>query len=212
MATFLSNRKAQAPPNVAMPDQRTDVRHRTVLQVAKLATVHGDQLCILRNVSAGGLEAVVYCDLAVGDPVQFELRTGRGMAGRVVWAQGSSIGVAFDHKVPILAYLAHQAIEEMGRRVRSPRVRINEQGVLRIADREFPIDIIDASQAGMRIRTDRVLFVGGPCQIVADGLGERGALVRWCRDGEVGVQLKQPLSFHEFAQWRAAKLRPASLN
>lgn len=212
MATFLTDRKGRAPPTAVIPDQRTDVRHRTVLQVAKLATVHGDQLCILRNVSAGGLEAVVYCDLAIGDPVQFELRTGRGMAGRVVWARDSSIGVAFDRKVPILAYLAHQAIEEMGRRVRSPRVRINETGVLRVADRELPISIVDASQAGMRFRTDRVLSAGQPCKIVADELGERGAIVRWCREGEVGVQLKQPLSFHEFAQWRAAKLRPASLN
>jgi len=212
MTTFPSDRKGRSPPVAPIPDQRTDARHRTVLQVAKLATVHGDQLCILRNVSAGGLEAVVYCDLAVGDPVQFELRTGRDMAGRVVWAKGSSIGVAFDRKVPILAYLTHQAIQEMGRRARPPRVRIDEQGVLRVAEREFPIGIVDASQGGMRIRTDRVLVAGGPCQIVADGLGERGALVRWCRDGEVGVQLKQPLSFHEFAQWRIPKLRPASLN
>ena len=48
--------------------------------------------------------------------------------------------------------------------------------------------------------------------IVADDLGERGAIVRWCLDGETGLQLKQPLSFHEFARWRTRSLHPHSLN
>ncbi len=210
--TSVRNLAGRPPATTLILDPRTDLRHRTVLQIAKLTTAHGDQLCILRNVSAGGLEAVVYCDLAVGDPVQFELRTGRSMAGLVVWTNGSSIGVAFDHKVPILSYLTHQAIQEMGRRVRSPRVRIDEGGFLRVADHEFPVDIVDASQAGMRIRTNRTLATGGPCQIVTDGLGERGALVRWSRDGEVGIQFNQPLSFSEFGQWRVPRLSTGSLN
>jgi hypothetical protein len=204
MTAFLSDRTGRVQPNAVMPagDQRADARHRTVLQVAKLETARGDELCILRNVSAGGLEAVVYSDLAIGDAVRFELRTGRSMAGRVVWTNDSSIGVAFDRKVPILSYLAHQAIEEMGRRVRSPRVRIAEPGILRLPDGDILAGIVDASQAGMRIRTDRNLTAGRECQVVAEGLGVRGALVRWCRDGEAGLQLKQPLGFREFAQWR----------
>ncbi|MDB5680802.1 MAG: PilZ protein [Sphingomonas bacterium] len=214
MATFLRDqtRRAQLTAGTPAGDQRADERHRTVLQVAKLTTAGGDELCILRNVSAGGLQAVVYCSLAVGDPVRFELRTGRGMAGRVVWTGGSVIGVAFDRKVPILAYLAHQAIKEMGRRVRPPRVRIGEPGAVRVADREFPVGIVDASQAGMRISTVQMLSAGDTCQIVADGLGERGAVVRWCLDGEIGLQLKQPLSFHEFARWRTRNLHHPSLN
>ena len=89
MAISRSGQLTGAEPNMAMAagDQRADARHRTVLQVAKLSTQHGDELCILRNVSAGGLRAEVYCHLAVGDPVRLELRTGRGMAGRVVWTQ-----------------------------------------------------------------------------------------------------------------------------
>jgi hypothetical protein len=212
MITSASDIVDRLPPDASMPDRREDLRHRTVLQIAKLETLQGDQLCILRNVSAGGLEAVVYCDLAVGDPVQFELRTGRCMAGLVVWTKGSSIGVAFDQKVPILSYLTHQAIQEMGRRVRSPRVRMNEPGRLRIAGGEFAIDIQDASQAGMRIRTNRVLAVGEPCHIAAGGFSERSAFVRWSRDGEVGIQLNRPLSFSEFGQWRAPRLRGNSLN
>jgi hypothetical protein len=204
MTIIRSARSAGAAWNATMPagDLRADQRHRTVLQVAKLATERGDELCILRNVSAGGLRAEVYCDLAVGDSIQLELRTGRGMAGQVVWTDGSSIGVAFDRKVPILSYLEHQAIQELGRRVRSPRVRIGEPGILRLPEGDSLTSIVDASQAGMRIRTDRQLSAGGACKVVTGGLGERGALVRWCRDGEVGLQLKRPLSFQEFAEWR----------
>ena len=115
--------------------------------------------------------------------------------------------------MPILSYLAHQAMQELGRRVRPPRVRIGEPGILRLPDGDFLAGIVDASQAGMRIRTDRTLSAGGACQVVAEGLGERGALVRWCRDGEIGLQLKRPLCFREFAQWRTkVKSLRTSLN
>jgi hypothetical protein len=214
MATFLYDKTRQARLTAGTPagDQRADERHRLVLQVAKLATAQGDELCILRNVSAGGLQAVVYRSFAVGERVTFEFRTKRRMPGRVVWATGSLIGVAFDRKVPILAYLAHQAIEEMGRRVRPPRIRIGEQGILCVADRIFPVVIVDASEAGMRIGTGEILSVGETCRVAADGLGDRGAVVRWCSDGEIGLQLDQPLAFREFGRWRTWNMRPARLN
>lgn len=191
-----------APLDPAIGDPRSEPRHRTVLQVARLATTRGDELCILRNVSTGGLRAEVYCHLAVGEPVEFELRTGRSITGRVIWANGTSIGVEFDRNVPILAYLAHQTIEALGRRVRAPRVQIGEKAAVRVADREFAVEIVDASQAGICFRTDRILLEGASCDIDADGLADHGAIVRWCRDGEAGLQFKRPLSFQEFAAWR----------
>lgn len=204
MSTDIVAKGRAADPGKGAPvgDQRAEGRYRTVLQVAKLQTARGDELCILRNVSAGGLRADVYRELAVGEPVRFELKTGRSVAGRVVWTDGPAIGVEFDRKVPILAYLAHQAIEELGRRVRPPRVHIGERGLMRVGDREFAVEIIDASQAGMRVRTDRVLSEGGECQVISDGLGERGAIVRWCHSGFAGLQFKQPLQFRDFAAWR----------
>jgi hypothetical protein len=212
MTNLLIDQAFEPSEHLPAVDQRADPRHRTLLQVARLATIHGDELCILRNVSPGGLRAEVYCTLAAGDPVEFELKTGRRVAGTVVWAEGTAIGVQFDRRVPILSYLAHQAITELGRRVRAPRVHIGEQAVVRVAEREFDVEVIDASQAGMRIRTDRVLFAGGACQVMVNGLGERGALVRWCHDGEVGLQLKRPLAFNEFAAWRKQGKRAAALH
>ncbi|THD34433.1 MAG: PilZ domain-containing protein [Sphingomonas sp.] len=196
----------------AIGDQRAELRHRTVLQVARLATARGDELCILRNVSAGGLRADIYCALAVGETVEFELRTGRRIAGRVIWAEGGSIGVKFDRKVPILAYLAHQTLGELGRRVRAPRVQLNGEATVRVTDREFAVHIADASQAGMCIKTDRLLLEGASCDINAAGLDERGAIVRWCRDGAAGLQFKRPLSFREFAAWRTRGRAPQVLN
>jgi hypothetical protein len=214
MVTLLFDKIRQARLTAGTPagDQRADERHRTVLQVAKLATAHGDELCILRDVSAGGFQAVVYGTFAVGDRVRFELRTGRSMAGRIVWTNGSVIGVAFDRKVPILTYLAHQAIKEMGRPARPPRVKVGGHGVVCVTGREFPVGIVDASQGGMRVRTSEILTAGDACQIAAEGLGEREAVVRWCKDGEIGLQLKQPLCFREFAGWRKRKSRPVALN
>jgi hypothetical protein len=199
LADHESHNEAAQPPVV---EQRTGERHRTVLQVAKLTTAHGEELCILRNVSSGGLRADVYCDLTRGDAVEFELRTGRRVAGHVAWTKDNAIGVAFDHQVPILDYLAHEAVEGIGHRIRSPRIQIGAAGVISVAADESDIEIVDASQRGMRIRTDLDLPIGSDCRISAAGLDPRGGLVRWCRDGEIGLELKQPMTFAEFAQWR----------
>ena len=208
MATSNSNQSLQPESIPALVgDRRADERHRTILQVAKLSTVQGDELCILRNLSAGGLRAEVYRELSVGEPVRFELKTGRSMTGHVAWVDGLSIGVEFDRRIPIMPYLTHQVIGELGRRIRPPRVQVREPALLRVADREFAVEIVDASQAGMRVKTDRVLYEGGACQVVAEGLGTRGVIVRWCHDGEVGLQLKQPLSFRDFAAWRTRGVR-----
>lgn len=214
MATFTYNQthRGQLTGGTRASEQRVDERHRTVLQVAKLATAQGEELCILRDVSGGGFQAVVYRNLAVGDVVSLELRTGRRMAGRVAWTNGSLIGAAFDQKVPILSYLAHQAFAEMGRGARPPRVRIDEPAALRVGTGVSAVDIIDASQAGMRVRSEHVLSAGNIVQIAADGLGERSASICWCRDGEVGLRFKQPLSFRDFGQWRTHKVRGRSVN
>ena len=151
--TFHSVDCSRASPfDPALGEQRSEPRHRTVLQVARLTTPRGDELCILRNVSTGGLRAQVYCNLAVGEAVGFELRTGRRISGRVIWSEGPSIGVEFDRKVPILAYLAHQTIESLGQRVRAPRVKVGENATFYVAGREFVVSIADASQAGMCTR------------------------------------------------------------
>src|SRR3569623_236087 len=174
MATSNSNQSLQPETIPALVgERRADERHRSILQGGKLATVQGDELCILRNLSAGGLRAEVYRELSVGEPVRFELKTGRSMTGHVAWVDGLSIGVEFDRRIPIVPYLTHQVIGELGRRIRPPRVQVREPALLRVADREFAVVIVVASHAGFRVMTDGVLYDGGAVLVCAEGLGSR---------------------------------------
>jgi hypothetical protein len=183
-------------------ERRCNSRHATVLQIAKLSTDRCEELCILRDISPHGLRAEVYYPMNIGDRVSFELKTGRRVSGRVIWRDGKSIGVEFDSRVPVLAILAHQTLDELGYKARQPRLRTDAPAQLYIDDGAVPVRLCNVSQAGTRISVDRILRVGVRCEIALEGLGRRKAIVRWYRNGAAGVMFLQPMSYPEFAAWR----------
>lgn len=200
----LSLATASPPQIAAIPDRRQAVRHATILQVARLILDRGEELCILRDISAGGLKATVYCPLAQGDRVTIVLKTGRKVAGRVAWADRDVIGVAFDRRVSVVRLLAHHALEKLGHRVRSPRLNVDLPGELRDDGAAFDVRIRDVSQGGMRLVVDRLLDLSRPYELTVPALGTRTVVVCWCRDAQAGVAFKQPLGYPEFASWRQA--------
>lgn len=183
-------------------ERRRNARHATVLQIAKLSTDQCEELCILRDISSNGLRAEVYCPMNIGDEVSFELKTGRRVSGRVAWTDGKSIGVEFDVKIPVLAVLAHQTLDELGYKARQPRLRTDAPARLYIDDNAISVRLCDVSQAGTRISVDRILRLGARCEIALEGLGRRKAIIRWYRNGEAGVLFVQPMTYPEFAAWR----------
>jgi hypothetical protein len=183
-------------------ERRRNARHATVLQIAKLSTDRCEELCILRDISSHGLRAEVYYPMNIGDRVSFELKTGRRVSGRVIWADGKSIGVEFDIKIPVFSVLAHQTLDELGYKARQPRLRTDAPARLYIDDNAIPARLCNVSQAGTSISVDRILRVGARCEIALEGLGRRKAIVRWFRNGEAGVLFVQPMTYPEFAAWR----------
>lgn len=188
-------------------ERRGATRHATVLQIAKLSTDSCEELCILRDISSTGLRAESYYPLSVGARVSLELKTGRRVTGHVVWSDGSAFGVEFDVKVPVFAILAHQTLDELGRRVRQPRLRANTEASLFLGEEEIAVRLSDVSQAGLRIGVGRLLRIGARVEIALQGLGRRKAIVRWYRDGEAGVMFVQPMTYPEFAAWRQTLAR-----
>jgi hypothetical protein len=191
----------------AAAERRRNARHATVLQIAKLSIDQREELCILRDISSHGLRAEVYYPMNVGDQVSFELKTGRRVSGRVIWTDGKSIGVGFDNKVPVLAILAHQTLDDLGYKPRQPRLSTDAPAQLYIDDNAIHARLCNVSQAGTSIRVDRILRLGARCEIALVGLGRRKAIVRWYHNGEAGVMFVQPMTYPEFAAWRQSLLR-----
>lgn len=183
-------------------ERRRDVRHQAVFQVAKLKSDRLEELCMVRDVSPSGLKAEVYYPLEVGERVRITLRTEHAMVGRVVWTRDHLVGVEFDSAVPVLAMLAHCSVDDRIGGIRPPRLDSDFQAFVRIDGREQELDVLNVSQAGMKINVPYVVPPGTRCDILIDMVGWREATVRWHRNGEAGILLAHPLSYGEFASWR----------
>src|SRR3712207_939886 len=87
--TSISLSAATPPP----PERRQQQRHLTILRVGALIVDGERELCLVRNISAGGVMAHVYRPIAVGTRVAIEIKNDEPIAGRVVWEADSNIGV-----------------------------------------------------------------------------------------------------------------------
>lgn len=182
-------------------ERRRSVRHTTVFQVAKLITPAFQELCILRDISATGLRAEVYREVAEGDAVSIEFRTGHRVSGKIVWVRDGAIGVHFDQEVSVVEILSHSSFDDRIGRIRPPRLDVDLEAKLRIGLKLAPVRVLDASQAGVKIAYDQDVRIEQACEIMLPGLNRR-AVVRWQRQATIGLMFCDPLPYPDFVQWR----------
>ena len=185
------------------PEQCTrgdEPRRLTTLRVGTITIAGRRELCLIRNVSAGGLRAHVYSPLKEGQHVSVELKTNQQTAGRITWVDGGTVGISFDKEIDIGELLASQDGEgEM--QARMPRVEADSLGELRIGARLYPINTCDISQGGARIEIDHPLRVGEHVVLTLQKLRPVAGVVRWYQEGQGGISFNQVLPFHELVNW-----------
>jgi len=176
-------------------------RRMTTLRVGTITIEGRRELCLIRNVSAGGLRAHVYSPLKAGDRVSVELKANQQTPGSVSWVDGATVGISFDEEIDIAGLLASQAEGEGGLKARMPRVEADCLGELRIGARLYPINTCDISQGGARIEVDHPLRVGENVVLTLQKLRPVQGVVRWYQDGQSGIGFNQVLPFHELVAW-----------
>lgn len=67
------------------PEQRSSERHLSLLRVGSLIVDTRRELCLIRNISAGGMMIRAYSTVAQGTPVSIELKQGEPVSGIVQW-------------------------------------------------------------------------------------------------------------------------------
>ncbi len=108
------------------PERRKNLRHVTVLRVAKLQTPRSEELCLVRNISAGGLMAHIYSELNIGEPVTAEFKSGQAVSGRVLWRRDGLAGIQFNEPVNAAKILAdNHDYSPSAQQPRAPRVGID---------------------------------------------------------------------------------------
>ena len=182
-------------------ERRRDPRHLTILRVGALISPAGRELCLIRNISAGGLMAHVYSNHANGEQVSVELKGNEPIAGRVAWAEESNIGIQFDAQIDVAEMLSNNTSLENGLQPRLPRVEVDRLATLRCGARLCGVNTRDISQGGVKVETDEPLELGAQVVITMEKFRPTAGVVRWCGGGLAGIAFHQLLPFGELMAW-----------
>ncbi len=187
---------AHATP--ANRERRDDKRHLTLFRVGAITVEGRRELCLIKNISAGGMKIRPYCKLEPGDRLTVELKTGTTASGRVAWVDSGNAGVEFDEAVDVLDILA---TSQDGPRPRMPRIEVNCFATVREGARNYRMRVVDVSQGGLKLESAVVLPQGSDIVVTLPAFMPQPGVTRWCDDGFVGVTFNRLLSLSELVDW-----------
>ena len=185
----------------ARRDRRRDIRHLTILRVGLIVTDDSRELCLVRNISAGGLMALVYSPFELDQAVAIELKTNEAIPGRVTWVRESSIGIEFDERIDVSEVLSSAAVLDNGWRPRMPRVPVDRLATLRAGSRTYWVNACDISQGGVRVEADQPLEIGAETVVTLENFRPVQGVVRWRRENQAGISFNHVIPFHELSRW-----------
>jgi len=193
--TTIYSLAASAP---RQPERRSDERYLTLLRVGAIVAGGQRELCLIRNISAGGMMIRAYSPLAVGTAVSVELKQGDPVSGIVQWVEDGLAGVTFDSPIDVVGLLAPPG---EGPRPRLPRIELDCMGWVRQDGDVLRARLVNVSQGGVRIETATDLTVGGDAVVTLPGLTPAAGVVKW-RDGEsYGIAFNRALILSDLVHW-----------
>jgi hypothetical protein len=191
-------------------ERRTDERVAAMLRVGKLCQTDGtEQLIKIKNLSAGGVMALVSRPPSVGEQVKIELSSER-IPATVVWTREDMAGLKFDQNVDLGELLAGRKPRH-GFRPRPPRLQIPCKASVRVGKTYYTVDVHDISLGGIKVAPIGEYCVGKKVLVVVESLRPTKGEVRWYSDRRAGIVFDQPLDFNELSEWVGKRLELASL-
>lgn len=193
--TTLYSLSDRAPDPV---ERRDDERYLTLFRVGTVMINDRRELCLIKNISAGGMMIRPYCKLAVGDTVSVELKRGEQIPGLINWVRQDSAGIAFNERIDVVELLA-TSME--GPRPRMPRVEVRCIASVRQGANVYGMRAHDVSQGGVKVESDRDLEVGGDVLVTLPGLPSKDAVVRWKQGRAYGITFRRLIALAELVEW-----------
>jgi PilZ domain len=185
----------QAAPDSA-PDQRAAKRFALVLRAAKLVAPSGEYICVLRDVSAGGVRIRLFHDLPPGAQFQLELGSGVAYVIEPVWQRSGYAGFRFTAGKIDASELIREASPFPKRPI---RLRFERPAMLALGEERRAATVSDISQSGAQIEVLPNLPVGERVRLTVPGLPARTARVVWRRRRVHGLAFEQAWRLDELA-------------
>lgn len=186
---------ASAP---SQPERRSEERYLTLLRVGSIVTDGRRELCLIRNISAGGMMIRAYSPLPIGASVSVELKQGDPVKGLVQWVEEGLTGVLFDSPIDVLGLLAPPGD---GPKPRLPRIEVDCTAWVRQDAEVIRTRLINVSQGGVRIECAARLVVRADAVVTLPGLTPAAGVVKWNEGNSYGIGFNRPIVLSELVEW-----------
>lgn len=172
---------ADAP---VQPDRRQGDRYVSLLRVGALIIDGRRELCLIRNISAGGMMIRPFSSVPTGTPVSVELKHGDAVGGFAQWSDKGLVGVTFDEPIDVLALLAGPGEAP---RPRMPRIDLNCTALLRCDGDVSRVRLVNISQGGACVTSTAELEPNANVVLSLPGLHAAAGVVKWKEDDQYGI-------------------------
>lgn len=177
--------------------RRTSARVSRMLRPAKLTIDGRDVLCVIRDISNGGLQLQLFHDLPLHSNLSIELDDGSRHQIRKVWVAGDRMGCAFLQAVDIGPILSG---ESCVRPRRQPRLEVEHDAVLWSNGVKVAVVLRDISQRGAAIDCSARLMIDELVRIESGVLPTLYAKVRWRSPPRYGLVFEQTFRMDQLAR------------
>lgn len=194
--TTLYSLSDQAP----QPEDRRDGdRHLTLFRVGTMLLEGRRELCLIKNISAGGAMLRLYTGgLKIGQALTVELKCGQPFTGKVAWVREPNVGLEFERPIDVIAMLSQS---EDGPRPRMPRIETSSGVTIREGASIHRGRACDISQGGLKVATTVAFPRNAEVVVTLPGLAPQPAVVRWTDGGFAGITFNRLLPLPTLIEW-----------
>ena len=187
---------SDSPPDQV--ERRDGERHLTLFRVGSVTIGDRRELCLIKNISAGGMLIRAYSALEPGARIAVELKRGEQISGTISWTEDSNAGITFDEPVDIVELLANSAD---GPRPRMPRVEVRCIASVRQGSQVYGMRAHDVSQGGLKVESNRELAIGSEVIVTLPGLRSQQGTVRWREGRCYGITFHRLVALPDLVAW-----------
>ena len=193
-------------------DRRGERRHMSMYRSAAFTTQGFQGLCLIRNISAGGLMGKVHMLLPISAPISIGILPGQPTSGQIVWTSDKLIGIQFDEQIDVMQVInSSPEPDSVGLPRRMPRLSIPCRATLLVDNvHHHTVPVVDISQGGVKIDAD-FLKLDEQVVVTIEGMAPLPGAVAWKRDGRMGIAFFFRVPFDTLAEWAVERQRIAGL-
>ena len=184
-----------------LPDRRSTARQKMVLRVGLLQAGGRTSFCLVKNISASGVQVKLYAHIVPGCEVSLTVGDESPLAGQLKWVRAPLAGIEFNDALAPTSLLRVTQKLSPSRRRSSPRANTKASVILTSNGRSVSAELCDISTSGARVRTRRPLVADSSVLLGVSGMPPLRAYVRWSDEEEIGLSFAAPIPIEIIAGW-----------